>query len=246
MYFLGCDTSTLQGEVALFKNDQLIKLESWFRQGSHSDVINMAIQNCLDEANITLKDIDVFCTGIGPGSFTGIRISFNTMKTYSAVFNKPFIGVNSLLNIFIVNKENLQKQNIQKALVIINAFKNMVYAQKFEISEFNNQKTFTTLFEPTVIRVQELNEHIDSDTCLLGDGFLTYQEYLSKQLNFDLLRIPNCNDYCSAQSLVQVALDKWNHSPKKIESFQWNQNFPLYLRASEAEENLNGIKYKSL
>ena len=247
MYFLGCDTSTLQGEVALFKNDNLLYKKSWFRHGSHSDVINEAIQNCLDSENLKLENIHVYCTGIGPGSFTGIRIAYNSMKTWGAFFNKPVIGINSLINIANANRNCLSKSNAEEVLVIINAFKNMVYAEKFKIKK-NDNKTIEliSIFPPSVIRVQEISKSINNNTILIGDGYLNYQNYLSNQVNFPLLRLDNGIDYCSAESLVQLAYQQFLLNPERFKNFDWNQNLPLYLRASEAEENLNGIKYKSL
>jgi tRNA threonylcarbamoyladenosine biosynthesis protein TsaB len=104
MIILSCETSTLLGSVAIHKDGQLLSEKSLFRQGSHAEALNVLIQNCLDEAKIDLKDVDHFVTGLGPGSFTGIRISFNTVKTFSEIFNKDMGAVDSLKSLAYLNK----------------------------------------------------------------------------------------------------------------------------------------------
>ncbi len=61
-----------------------------------SSVLLPKIHELLDSASLTLADIDVFATTVGPGSFTGIRIAVNTARAFAYALNKPMIGIDCL------------------------------------------------------------------------------------------------------------------------------------------------------
>ena len=54
------------------------------------------IKELFDKSNLSLKDINLIVSDIGPGSFTGIRIGVATCKAFSDSLNIPCIGVSSL------------------------------------------------------------------------------------------------------------------------------------------------------
>lgn len=236
MIILAAESSTLLGSVALLKDGKLIGYTEAIRQGSHSDVINLFIEKILKENNLSLKDVDVFAAGIGPGSFTGIRISLNTIKTLAYCHEKMTIGINSLENIAWLNY--LKNPGIIDVPIVamINAYKNMVYVATYrKVSD-----KIICENPPEVVRVQCLEEYIQQPSYLVGDGFAAYQKYFSIPLKEKQLR-PVCpQDEPNAYILGEIAfsnIDKLKH---------WSELLPLYLRASEAEENLKGIRYQAL
>lgn len=230
MIILSSDTSTLLGSVAIHKDGQLLVEKSLMRQGSHSDALNLLIKDCLEKTKLTLKDVDVFATGLGPGSFTGIRISFNTIKTFSSTFAKPMAGIDSLKNLAYLNRH--LSNDICCA---INAFKNMVYIATYKIEDDSIIETRP----PQVVRVQELNNFLTTPILFVGDGYAAYENYLLKHCGEKLIRNEKIHDYPTAVAVGHIASLENNF-------FHWSKLLPLYLRASEAEENLNGIKYQPL
>lgn len=230
MIILSSDTSTLLGSVAIHKDGQLLVEKSLMRQGSHSDALNLLMQDCLEQAKLKLSDVDVFATGLGPGSFTGIRISFNTMKTFSAAFAKPMAGIDSLKSLAYLNR-----RFATEICCAINAFKNMVYIATYKIDGDSIIETRP----PQVVRVQELNNFLTSPVLFVGDGYAAYENYLQKHCGEKLIRSEKIHDYPTAVAVGHIA-------SLENKFFHWSQLLPLYLRASEAEENLSGIKYQPL
>lgn len=238
MIILACETSTLLGSVAILENGHVLASEESMRQGSHSDVLNNFIEKCLQTAGKNLADIDLFVSGIGPGSFTGIRISLNTIKTLAYCHQKPVIGINSLHTLAFQLFSNNSAEQFGKIPIIsmINAYKNMVYVATYERQE-NGIKEVKG---PEVIRVQNLPEYVSEKSLVCGDGFSAYQKFFPKDLSEKFVRIENASDEPEAKNLARLA----ERNPEL--QISWNKLLPLYLRSSEAEENLRGIKFQPL
>ena len=234
MILLSCDTSTLLGSVAIHKDGQLLVEKSLMRQGSHSDALNILIKDCLDQANLTLKNIDAFATGLGPGSFTGIRISFNTMKTFASTFAKPMAGIDSLKSLAYLNRHQASE-----ICCAINAFKNMLYIATYKIESKVEGDSIIETRPPQVVRVQELNNFLQTPILFVGDGYAAYENYLQKNCSEKIIRNDKIQDYPTAVAVGHCA-------SLENKFFHWSELLPLYLRASEAEENLIGIKYQPL
>lgn len=242
MKILSIETSTAHGSVAFLEND-ILKFEiSSKEQKSHSEVVHSFIEQGLKALNWKISEIDIFSTTIGPGSFTGIRVSINSAKSFSFVFNKPTIGVDSLANLARVNVDTLdQSKDEQVITCMINAYKNMVYFAQYSV-ESNKIKCVT---EPSVIRVQDLGTVITKPTVVVGDGYLVYESYFGSDLKKLCHRPSSLLDYPTAKMTGHIAHEIWTQkSPDS--TFEWNLISPLYLRASEAEENKKGIKYTPL
>jgi len=224
MIVLATETSTAQGSVALIQDSQVLVLESSMQQRAHSEFVNPAIERVLQKSKLNLENVDVFATSTGPGSFTGIRVAGNIIKSLSYSFSKPMVALDSLA--LLALPARFQFKNI---LTIINAYKNMVY-----FSVYNNGQL---LMGPAVVKVVDLDQTLaalEGPILCLGDGYNSYEKTFSTTLKNRLIRDEKFSDYPSASTLglEAVQLAKLN------KTIEWNSFVPLYLRASEAEENL--------
>jgi tRNA threonylcarbamoyladenosine biosynthesis protein TsaB len=74
-----------------------------------------------------ISEIDYFCAGIGPGSFTGLRVGLAAVKALSWSLNKPVVGISSL---------DILAQNSGKdssfIIPVIDAKRGMVYASIYK------------------------------------------------------------------------------------------------------------------
>ena len=232
MIVLASETSTLLGSVALYENNLLLASKESPRQGSHSDKINVFIEEVLQKSNKKLSDVDLFAAGIGPGSFTGIRISINAIKTLAYCYEKPVVGINSLINL----AWQCLTEDDKPIVAMINAYKNMLYIATYR--KIENQ--IKVLREPEVIRVQNITAYLTEKSYVVGDGFPTYEKYFSDEIKALMLRSSAASDDPTASSLGSLAL------LGVAGRSHWSELQPVYLRASEAEENKLGIKFQAL
>ncbi len=96
MYQLLLDSSNKYLSVGLSKDGQLfdsICYEAWQRQ---SEVMVSEIENIVSRNNLKKEDLDAVVVGIGPGSYTGVRIAITIAKTIAYALKIKVYKVSSL------------------------------------------------------------------------------------------------------------------------------------------------------
>jgi tRNA threonylcarbamoyladenosine biosynthesis protein TsaB len=101
--YLCCDTATLVEAVALVRvggepgaRPQVLAERQALRPRGHGSTVLETIAEVLAEAGLKPTEIDAFVVGLGPGSFTGLRISLATLKGLALATARPLHGVMSL------------------------------------------------------------------------------------------------------------------------------------------------------
>lgn len=96
MKILALDTSTLTGSVALI-DDGAVLAESVARvRANHSEQLLPLVDEVLARAGVKLDALDRIAVGVGPGSFTGVRIAVATAKGLHLASGVTLVGVSSL------------------------------------------------------------------------------------------------------------------------------------------------------
>jgi universal bacterial protein YeaZ len=93
MRLLAIDTSTDYLALAVTDGGKAIGRLHKKAPRSHSSLLMPMIDALLKKARLALKKIDVFCIGVGPGSFTGLRIGVTTIKGLAYACAKPIVAV---------------------------------------------------------------------------------------------------------------------------------------------------------
>ncbi|MGH9470439.1 MAG: tRNA (adenosine(37)-N6)-threonylcarbamoyltransferase complex dimerization subunit type 1 TsaB [Terriglobia bacterium] len=96
MLILAFDTTSPWGGAAIFQGEQCLASIRHEGPGDYSVSLFQAVEEMLNETGLSLRQIDLFATANGPGSFTGIRVGLAAAQGWSAAFGKPARGIGVL------------------------------------------------------------------------------------------------------------------------------------------------------
>lgn len=223
MNILAIDTSSLNATVALLSDERLIGEYTISNKKTHSQVIMPMICDLLEKCSLKIDDIDVFATGIGPGSFTGLRIGIATAKALCQAKNKKIIAVSSLKSL---------AQNVLDSdkiiCPIIDARRGDVYNALYKNGE--------CLKEDRAINLEELFEELKGkDTLFLGDGVIAYKEIIKEKMGDNAHFADVSKMLSKASSIASVAYKRAQNN----DFDDYHTVLPIYLRSCQAEREYN-------
>jgi len=220
MKILGIDTTTKRLCLGLYVDGKFYEYSLEVGR-SLSELLVSTIQRVISTLGIKITEIDYFACGLGPGSFTGMRIGLATIKGLSVVKNKPVIGI-STLDILAKNVP-LKDRLIVTAL---DARRELIYCSSYKYEQGNLKRKSTY----ALLSLDELVKKFPSKVVILGDAVGLYADAL-------LTRIKNATvldkDYWSPQAhnLISLAL-------AKIKAKQFSSSLtvkPIYLYPKECQ-----------
>ena len=169
MTFLVLDTSGASAVLAL-ANDETgdVTASAIFESRRTLSRRLMGQLDALLQANaLTLDDLSAFAVGLGPGSFTGVRVGVTTAKTLAQVTGKPLIGVGTLDAYAVAWGESPSL-----IVPVLPSRRGEVYAAIYRAGQ-TQQSPFAIGIEPMTSRLAELSSRetviICGDPGLLGE-----------------------------------------------------------------------------
>src|SRR3989338_11122809 len=128
MNILSIDTSSKIFSLAFSRNEKILACRSIALKDVLSSAIVPALKKILREARVSLPQLDGFAIGLGPGSFTSLRVGLSTVKAFAFATCKPVVGIPSLdviaMNAVIDNNEDI--------CVMTDAKRNLIYNCLYE------------------------------------------------------------------------------------------------------------------
>ena len=225
MKILAIDTSGQNCSVAIIDEEKVICDFNLSIGTTHSETLLPMIDEVCKTSKIDLSEVDILACGIGPGSFTGLRIGIATIKGFALAQNKNVVGVPTLdaLAYNIANFDGL-------ICSVLDARNNNVYAgiYKYENDKVILQDDYITENLDTLIDILKVkNEKV----MFVGDGAVSFKEKLKEALNEKALFAPlHLNNQLSS-SVAKAALDR-----ALVNDFDNSDTLnPMYLKKSQAE-----------
>ena len=166
---LNIETSTDVCSVAIAVDGKTIALQETQSPNSHTEMLTLLIQACLEDAGITLNEFDAIAVSDGPGSYTSLRIGAATVKAICYALDKPLITVDSLSILAYGVPIELLKAN-DVILSMIDARRNEVYACVFDA-----QYQKVTAIAPVILDDNPLTAYFDTGHIYIcGNGASKY------------------------------------------------------------------------
>lgn len=96
MRVLGIETSSRRGSVALVEAGRLVAYGSHEQLNAHAERLLPLVDQVLAEAGWDKRSLERIAVGIGPGSFTGLRVGIAFAQGVSLGLGIGLVGVGSL------------------------------------------------------------------------------------------------------------------------------------------------------
>lgn len=198
MNIIAFDTSTEYCSLALWFNSELRHKETPAGQ-RHSELLLPMLQELLAENNLTLKQLDGFAFGAGPGSFTGLRIACGVAQGLAFATERPVTGISTL-------EALAQRANNNKVIVALDARMGEIYHAAYEKKSADN---WITVSKATVCLPNHAPPLTGKGWASCGSGFDLYQRELSEHYDGQL-SFHNHGLYPHAREIAQLAARKFS------------------------------------
>lgn len=238
MKLLALDTSTEACSVALQVGEQVLTLDEVCPQ-QHSKRILPMVQQLLNEAGVTLAQLDGLVFGKGPGSFTGVRIGVGVAQGLAFGADLPVYGVSTLAAMAQAAQRLHQAHQVVAA---IDARMSEVYIASFSLDDCGLMQPISAEIacRPELLLAPELKGRVTA----VGTGWQTYQDTLlawhqsgnSGDENFAQVWVSPDILYPSAQDLLPQAL----MAHRLGQFFQAELAEPSYVRDEVTWQKLPG------
>ena len=224
MKILHLETSSKNCSVAISDGKELLCLcEELSDNYKQSESLHTFVEWALEGANITLRNLDAVSLGMGPGSYTGLRIGASAAKGFCFGLQIPLIAVNSLETMI----KPFLGTDYDLIIPMVDARRLEVYTAIYDGQSGKQEQPTSSL----VLDEFTLNNLSDKKILIVGDGAAKAK---------DILNLPNAefNDsvYPSAQYLTDESVRKFNAG--EFEDVAYFE--PLYLK------DFQGVKRKGV
>ena len=187
-----------------------------------SALLAVVIKRAVQAAGLAVCDFDYFACGLGPGSFTGIRVGLSAIKGFSLAEGKPIVGVSSL----DILAMNALEQGSKIIAPVIDAKRNLIYTCFYtNISGKLKRKTPYMLLSK-----EELISKLKPEVVVLGDALNLYKDDILRN-NQGTIILDKDQWYPKAHNIIKLALERIKD--KKLEDpFKVN---PIYIYPKECQ-----------
>jgi tRNA threonylcarbamoyladenosine biosynthesis protein TsaB len=134
MQLLAVETSSTNCSVALFNNAELVDCLEINDGYSHAENLAVLTDRLLDTNGSSFSELTHLAVGIGPGSYTGLRIGVSFIKGLAYSLQLPVISVPSTEVIFATVKNQVELNRNDAVVAMIDARRMEAYVQSFAFS----------------------------------------------------------------------------------------------------------------
>ena len=210
---LNFETSSKNCSVTLSSEGKLISnfdLED--DKYRHSELLTSTIKDILTQNNISAKELSAVAIGIGPGSFTGLRIGFSVAKGLCYPHKINLIGISSLKIL-----ANSIKNDSGDIIPMINDKGNFYYLSTFE---YGLNQVGTPLIDQ--VDSNFINRNIKENSTIVVNNKESF-EYINSIIN-DKVKL----QYKPISSINMIDLSYTSFIEQKFEDLAYFE--PLYVK----------------
>lgn len=180
------DTSSEYLIVSMLSDNEIIFEYIETGKNNHSDNLLKEIEIGLKQNNLEVKDFDKIICGVGPGAYTGLRVSLTVAKMFAWTLKK---------DLYIVSSLDLMASGLigsgKVASIDMRAKKDYVYHKIIK----TNKDSYTTLDSEAFLSVEEAN---------VNNQKFNIDEFINNSnINYDAKNIEKIAHKCDSIELLE-------------------------------------------
>jgi tRNA threonylcarbamoyladenosine biosynthesis protein TsaB len=223
---LAIDTSAELTSVAVCADERVLAEDDAPSAERHAETLLPKLQICLAQAGLGLHEIDLIGVGIGPGSFTGVRVGLATAKGLGLALRKPVCGVISLEALALAVDDPAAY-----LVACLDAFKGELFCASYRRESGVLRNELAPFHaEPSVAWTRVQAEAAGRPITLLGAGARRYASVFEPLIAPNQL-LPESYDSPRARHIASLARAQFARG----EVPELAALVPLYLRDSDAQ-----------
>lgn len=238
MTLAGLDTSMAVTSVCVMRDDGRA---SWspaptasrlLGPAAHSSELLPELARLLDESSLGWGDLESIAVGVGPGTFTGLRIGVSTARALGQALDVPLRPVSSLEALAAGLTADTEEHGRRPLLPVIDARRKQVFAGLYRAPERHGEAgrmRLEQLWEPSVTDPEPLLERIgrlDHAPLVAGDWAIRFRQELEEA--GAVVAPPDSGAHAvNALHICKLAADVEPVAPEAVH--------PVYLRMPDAE-----------
>lgn len=219
----------------------LLCAQSWHAPSQGAELLALALQQALERLKLTPSDIGGIACVRGPGSFTGVRLVLATAAGLARATGARLAGLD-YMRLLAANAQSLLHRCLRSShsiWVVTHARRQLVHMQGFACSEGLKELCAIQVCSPFeavgIVKAAQEKAERAGTAILLGSGLCrnlpAFEEAFADEEAQPLL-LPAAYSHPGCEALL-LAASEAEYLEEDIS--------PLYVRPSDAEENLESI-----
>lgn len=219
MRIVGLDTTTKYLSIAALDDDRVLAYIHKEAGESHSSLLSVELDGVLRKAGLGVKDIEGIALSIGPGSFTGLRISVAFCKALVFAVGMKIIGVPTL-DIIARNYTG----GAEFIAPILDARKNKIYSCVYRLRSGVPARRSDYILTD----INSFLAKVKKPCVVFGDGAVIYKQHIEKK--YESIEVLDDMDwYPRAETAAKIGIELF----KKGMSDRSEKLAPMYLHPSD-------------
>jgi tRNA threonylcarbamoyladenosine biosynthesis protein TsaB len=216
---LSIESSGNFGSVSLARGEEILYSSTSFIEQSHSAMLAPLIEKSLQATNLLPVDLQAIAVGSGPGSYTGLRIGVSLAKGLCFALKIPLISVGTMQNLAF---QAIKKSDKKKILCLLDARRNEVYAQAFDLE----LQSILPLNASVLETLQPEDFFLNQEMVLVGDGAKKTMAFFQFPTNWSVLE----DIFPYARTVSALAFQKFETGEfESLADFEPEYLKPVYL-----------------
>lgn len=162
---LGIETGAAHAELAIVSDGRPLA-ECSRPVASHGAELPEAVAELLGRAGVPIRSLRAIAVGIGPGSFTGLRVGLSYAKGLAMASGCALVGVPSLDSLAAAASAETGSASGRSICAVLDARRGEVYAGLYRVRADGLEK----LSDDLVVALESFALRLDAGVLLVGDG----------------------------------------------------------------------------